>query len=83
MNTLDAENVTVMTDESGRVVGYEENTIEVEHRRSRGKILLAGGVLGLVGVGFVIFAPELGFVSAIGGVLAGAGSAGMTLLARR
>jgi len=83
MNVLDAETVTLMTDEEGRVVGYETEPAAPERRRSRGKMLLAGGLLGLVGAGFIVFAPELGIVSAVGGVLAGVGSAGMTLLARK
>jgi hypothetical protein len=56
-------------------------------RRARGpskaKLLLAGGVLGIVGAGFILAAPELGFASALGGTIAGIGSAGITLLARK
>jgi hypothetical protein len=54
-----------------------------ERKRSRGKILFAGGVLGVVGVAFVLAAPELGVLSAVGGTLASIGSAGITILSRR
>jgi hypothetical protein len=83
MNVLDSETLTVMTDEAGRVVGYESHPATPERPRSRGRLLLAGGFLGLVGAGFICLAPELGIASAVGGVLAGVGSAGMTLLARK
>jgi hypothetical protein len=49
-------------------------------RRARGpskaKLLLAGGVLGIVGAGFILAAPEWD-------TIAGIGSAGITLLARK
>jgi len=52
-------------------------------QRSHGKLLLVGGVLGVLGAGFILAAPELGFASALGGALAGIGSAGVTMLARK
>ncbi len=51
--------------------------------RSHVKLMLAGGVLGIIGAAFMFAAPELGFASAFGGLLAGVGSASMTLIARR
>jgi hypothetical protein len=78
---LENEEIKVMTNEAGRVVGYEP--IVPERRRSRGKVLFIGGVLGLVGVGFLAAAPELGAASVVGGILASIGSAGVTLLARK
>jgi hypothetical protein len=80
MRTLEQE-ITVRTDEEGRVVYYEV-PMPKQHKKSRGKLLLAGGVLGIVGAGFVLLAPELGFASAVGGTIAALGSAGMTLLSR-
>ncbi len=55
-----------------------------EKKRMHGKLLLTGGLLGVVAAGFVLLAPELGLLtSVIGGAISGAGSAGMTLLARK
>lgn len=56
----------------------------LSHKRARGKLLLGAGLLGLASAACIIAAPELGLVAAMGGTLiAGAGSAGMTILARR
>lgn len=54
------------------------------HKRARGKLLFAAGILGILSAVCIIAAPELGLTAAISGTLiAGAGSAGMTLLSRR
>jgi hypothetical protein len=83
MNVADRElEITVHTDENGRVVAYDESSSH-QAPHSHARLLLAGGVLGIVGVAFVLAAPELGVASAVGGALAGIGSAGMTLLARK
>jgi len=53
-------------------------------KRVRGKILFVGGLLALVGAGFILAAPQLGIGVAIAGtLLASLASAGVTLLARR
>ena len=61
----------------------EELAVNTKRRRSRGRLLLVSGLLGLLGAAFICAVPELGIASAVGGALAGLGSAGVTLLARR
>ena len=75
------EDITVYQNEDGRIVSFERKLPQY-HKKSRGKILMAAGVLGVVGTGFILAAPELGVAAAIGGTIAALGSAGMTLLSR-
>lgn len=73
-----------MLEEDVPVTRMEEvELVPAPQRKKTGMILLAGGVLGVVSVGFVLAAPEIGLASAVAGTLAGIGSAGVTLLARK
>ena len=51
--------------------------------RERKRVLLLAGGLGLVSAGLIAAAPELGFASALGSVVAGGASAVTTLIAKR
>ena len=83
MNTLDERTNTVMTADPAAGVRFDEPIIAFHRKRSRGKLLLIGGILGVIGVAFIAFAPEWGITSALGGIAAGAGSAVVTIFARR
>ena len=85
MNTTEQYVERLMIDEAPQIpTPFVKGEVERARKRSHGKLLFAAGLLGIVSAAFILAAPELGMMAAIGGtLLAGAGSAGMTILARR
>ena len=58
--------------------------ISLSTKRGRGRILFAGGLLGVFGVALILATPELSIPAALGGALvASIGSAAITMIARR